>query len=88
MKNTKFNEAQIVSILKKHEGGVTAGELCRTHMISEATFYRWKAKYGGMEVSDVKKMKALEDENAKLKKIIANQSLEIYAIKDLLEKKF
>lgn len=88
MKKSRFTEAQIVAILKKHESGVKQAELCREHGISSGTLYNWKAKYGGMEVSDVQKMKALEEENSKLKRIVANMSLEIYAIKDLLEKKF
>lgn len=88
MKKTKFTEAQIVAVLKRQECGIKVSDLCRELGISDATFYNWKAKYGGMEVSDVQKMKALEEENARLKKIVANQTLEIYAIKDLLEKKF
>jgi putative transposase len=88
MKKTKFTEAQIVAVLKRHESGINQTELCRELGISSATFYNWKAKYGGMEVSDVKKMKALEEENSKMKRIIANLTLENYAIKDLLEKKF
>jgi putative transposase len=88
MKKTRFTETQIVSILKRQESGVKVSDLCRELGISDATFYNWKAKYGGMEVADVQKMKTLEEENARLKKIVANQTLEIYAIKDLLEKKF
>jgi putative transposase len=88
MKKTRFTEAQIVAILKKHESGTKLVDLCREHGISSGTFYNWKAKYGGMEVSDVQKMKAMEEENTKLKKIVANLTLENYAIKDLLEKKF
>ena len=88
MKKTRFTATQIVSILKRQESGVKVSDLCRELGISDATFYNWKAKYGGMEVADVQKMKTLEEENARLKKIVANQTLEIYAIKDLLEKKF
>ena len=88
MKKTRFTETQIVAVLKRHEAGIKVSDLSRELGISDATFYNWKAKYGGMEVTDVQKMKALEEENARLKKIVANQSLEIYAIKDLLEKKF
>jgi putative transposase len=88
MKKTRFTEMQIVAILKRHESGVKVSDLSRELGISDATFYNWKAKYGGMEVADVQKMKFLEEENSKLKKIVANQSLELYAIKDLLEKKF
>ena len=88
MKKTRFTETQIVSILKRQESGVKVSDLCRELGISDATFYNWKAKYGGMEVADVQKMKTLEEENARLKKIVANQALELYAIKDLIEKKF
>ena len=88
MKKTRFTETQIVSILKRQESGVKVSDLCRELGISDATFYNWKAKYGGMEVSDVQKMKTLEEENARLKKIVANQAMELYAIKDLIEKKF
>jgi putative transposase len=88
MKKTRFTETQIVAVLKRQEAGIKVSDLCRELGISDATFYNWKAKYGGMEVADVQKMKTLEEENARLKKIVANQTLEIYAIKDLLEKKF
>ena len=88
MKKTRFTETQIVAILKRQESGIKVSDLCRELGISDATFYNWKAKYGGMEVADVQKMKTLEEENVRLKKIVANQTLEIYAIKDLLEKKF
>jgi putative transposase len=88
MKKTRFTETQIVAVLKRQEAGIKVSDLCRELGISDATFYNWKAKYGGMEVADLQKMKSLEEENARLKKIVANQSLEIYAIKDLLEKKF
>ena len=88
MKRTKFTETQIVAVLKRQEAGIKVSDLCRELGISDATFYNWKAKYGGMEIADVQKMKTLEEENSRLKKIVANQTLEIYAIKDLLEKKF
>jgi putative transposase len=88
MKKSRFTEAQIVAILKKHESGQSQADICREHGISSGTLYNWKAKYGGMEVSDVQKMKALEEENSKMKRIIANLTLENYAIKDLIEKKF
>jgi putative transposase len=88
MKRKNFTEAQIVSIIKQQEAGRTAKELCREHSISEPTFYKWKAKYGGMEMSDVRKMKDLEEENAKLKRIVANLTLENDAIKTVLEKKY
>lgn len=88
MKKTRFSEAQIVSILHQQESGKSVKEICREHGISDATFYNWKAKYGGMEVSDVKKMKDLEEENSRLKRIVANLTLENDAIKNVLEKKF
>ncbi len=88
MKKSKFTESQIAFVLKQAETGVNVEEVCRKTGISEATFYNWKSRYGGMEASDVKRLKELEEENARLKKIVANQTLEIYAIKDLLEKKF
>jgi putative transposase len=88
MKKTRFTETQIVSILKQQEAGRPIKELAREHGISDATFYNWKAKYGGMEASDVKKMKDLEEENSRLKRIVANMTLEIDAVKTVLEKKF
>jgi putative transposase len=88
MKKTRFTETQIVSILNQQEAGRSVKEICREHGISDATFYNWKARYGGMEVSDVKKMKDLEDENARLKRIVANLTLEIDAAKYVIEKKF
>jgi len=87
MKRSKFSETQIVSILKKQEAGIKVADICREYQISEPTFYNWKSKYGGMEISDVKRMKSLEEENAKLKKMFADISLENYALKDLIEKK-
>ena len=87
MKKTRFTEAQIVKVLKQHEGGSKTSDLCRELGISEATFYNWKAKYGGMEISDVKRMKALEEENSRLKKMYADLSLVHYALKDAVEKK-
>ena len=88
MKKTRFTEAQIVSILRQQESGKAVKELCRELGISDATFYNWKAKYGGMEVSDVKRMKDLEEENGRLKRIVANLTLENDAIKTVLEKKY
>lgn len=88
MKKKRFSEAQIVSILQQQETGKSVKDVSREHGISEATFYNWKAKYGGMQVSDVKRMKDLEEENARLKRIVANQTLEIDAIKTVLEKKY
>lgn len=88
MKKSKFTESQIIGVLKEQEQGVKISELCRQHGISEATFYNWKSKYGGMNVDELKRLRELEQENARLKKIVANQSLEIDIIKDVLTKKF
>ncbi len=87
MKKTRFTEGQIVSILKSADAGMKVKDLCREHGISEATYYNWKSKYGGMEASDVKRMKELEVENAKLKRMYADLALENRAMKDLIEKK-
>lgn len=88
MKKSRFTEAQIIAILKEQEQGQKVADLCRKHGISDQTFYNWKSKYGGMDVDELKRLKDLEQENARLKKIVANQSLEIDIIKDLLKKKF
>ncbi len=87
MKRTRFTETQIVAILKKQEAGIKTSDICREHGISDATFYNWKAKYGGLQVSDVKKLKELEAENFRLKKMYAELSMENYALKDLISKK-
>ncbi|MGV4794766.1 IS3 family transposase [Rhizobium sp. F40D2] len=87
MKKQRFTEEQIIAVLKEQEAGAKAGDLCRKHGISEATFYNWKAKYGGMEVSEAKRLKALEDENARLKKLLAEQMLDAAALRELLGKK-
>lgn len=83
----KFSESQIVAAIRKQESGISTKEISRELGISEATFYNWKAKYGGMEVSDVGKMRDLEKENAELKKMFAEMSLENRALKNLIEKK-
>jgi putative transposase len=88
MKKSRFTETQIVSILQKHESGTKVSELCREFGISEQTFYNWKAKYGGMSVNELKRVKELEEENSRLKRIVANQALEIDAVKYVLEKKY
>lgn len=87
MKRSRFTETQIVSILKEVDAGMKVEEICRKHGISNATYYNWKSKYGGMEASDVKKLKELQDENAKLKQMFADLSLENAALKDLFAKK-
>lgn len=88
MKKVRFTKTQIISILKQQEAGISIRDLSREHGVSEATIYNWKAKYGGMEANEVKRMKELEEENARLKRIVANQTLEIDAIKHVLEKKY
>jgi len=88
MKRSRFSEEQIIGILKEHEAGVTVADLCRKHGMSSASFYAWKAKFGGMEVSDAKKLKSLESENAKLKRLYADAMLDNTALKDLLSKKW
>jgi len=82
----RFNEEQIIGILKQHESGVPAGELCRQHNISSATFYKWKSKFGGMNVSEAQRLKQLEAENAKLKRLLAESMLDNAALKDVLSK--
>ena len=84
----KYTEEQIIAILKELDAGAKIADLCRKHGVSDATLYKWKSKYAGMEISDVKKMKALEAENTRLKQIVAEQSLDIRALKDVLSKKF
>ena len=86
MRKSRFNEAQIIGILKEQEAGLPTVEVCRKHGISSATFYKMKAKYGGMDVSDAHKLKALEDENAKLKRLLADTMLDNVVLKDLLGK--
>ena len=88
MKRSRFSEEQIIGILKEHQAGVTAADLCRKHGVSDATFYKWRSKYGGMEVSDAKKLRALEAENAKLKKLLAEQMMDVSTLKEMLEKNF
>ena len=88
MKRSRFSEEQIIGILKQHQAGLGAKELCRKHGISDATFYKWRSKYGGMEVSDAKKLKALEAENAKLKKLLAEQLMDVSTLKEMLGKNF
>ena len=87
MKKSRFTETQIVSLLSEADAGMKVQDLCRKHGISPATYYKWKSKYGGMAASDLKRIKELETENAKLKRMYADLSLENDALKDLLEKK-
>ncbi len=85
MKRTRYSEEQIIGILAEHEAGAKSADLCRKHGMSEGTFYNWKAKYGGMTVSDAKRLKALEDENARLKKLLAEQMLDGEAEKQMIQ---
>jgi putative transposase len=84
----RLSEEQIIGILKEQEGGLTAGDVCHRHGISEATFYNWKAKFGGMDVSEARKLKALEVENARLKRMVADLHLDIEILKDVNSKKW
>jgi putative transposase len=86
MKGSRFSEEQIIGILREHEVGATTAEVCRRHGIADATFYKWKAKYGGLEVSEARRLKSLEDENRRLKKLLAEAMLDNAALKDLLGK--
>ena len=88
MKRSRFTEYQIIGMLKKHEAGVAVADLCRKHGVSSASLYKWKAKYGGMDVSEAKKLRALEDEKSKLKRLLADAMLDNSALKDLLGKKW
>ena len=88
MKRSRFTEAQIIGILREQEAGVSVLDLCRKHGLSSPTFYKWKAKYGGLDVSEARRLKALEDENAKLKRMLADAMLDNVALKDLLGKKW
>jgi len=88
MKRSRFSEEQIIGVLKEHELGAKTADLCRKHGISEASFYNWKSKFGGMEVSEARRLKALEGENARLKRLLADAMLDNAALKDLLSKKW
>jgi putative transposase len=88
MKRSRFSEEQIIGLLKEQEAGAATADLCRRHCISSATFYKWKAKYGGLDVSEARRLKALEDENARLKKLLAESMLNEAALRDLLGKKW
>jgi putative transposase len=86
MKRARFSEAQIIEVLKEAEAGSKVAELCRRHGISDATFYTWRSKYGGLEVSEMRRLRQLEEENRRLKSIVADQALDIRALKDVLAK--
>ncbi len=88
MRRSRFSEEQIVGILKEQEAGAPTAELCRRHGISEQTFYTWKKKYGGMDVSEARRLKQLEDENGRLKRLVADQALDNVMLRELLRKNF
>ncbi len=88
MKRTRFSEEQIIGVLKEQESGLATAEVCRRHGISPATFYKWKSKYGGLEVSEAKRLKSLEEENSRLKKLLAEAMLDNAVLKDLASKKW
>ncbi len=86
MKRSRFMQEQVIAVLKEHQAGAAVADLCRKHGISDATFYTWRSKYGGMEVSDAKRLRALEDENGWLKRLLAESMLDVSTLKDLLAK--
>ena len=86
MKRSRYTEEQIIGILKQHEAGVKTADLCREHGISEATFYNWKSKYGGMDVSEAQRLRQMEDENRRLKALVADLSLDREALKAVIRK--
>jgi putative transposase len=88
MKGKKFTDEQIIAVLKEAEAGATIKDVCRRHGISEQSFYRWKAKYGGMEISDARRLRSLEDENRRLKHLVADLTLDNQALKAVLSKKW
>jgi putative transposase len=88
MRRSKFSEEQIIGILKEHEAGLPAAEICRKYGISDATFYKWRSRFGGMEVSDARKLKALEDENRRLKTLLAESMLDVATLREMLGKNF
>lgn len=88
MKRSRFTEAQIIGVLREHESGHPTADVCRRHGISSATFYKWKAKYGGLDVSEARRLRTLEDENAKLKNLLAEAVLDNSMLKDIAAKKW
>ncbi len=88
MKGKRHSEEQIIAVIKESEAGMKTADLCRKHGISDATFYKWKSKFGGMEVSEAKRLRSLEDENRRLKQIVADQALDIQALKAMNSKNF
>lgn len=88
MKRSRYTEEQILGILTEHRAGLAAAELCRKHGISEATLYNWRSKYGGLEVSDARRLRSLEEENRKLKKLLAESALDVATLKEMLAKNF
>ena len=88
MRKSRFSEEQIIGILKEHQAGMSVADLCRKHGISDATLYTWRSKYGGMEVSDARKLKALEDENRRLKKLLAESVLDVATLREMMGKNF
>jgi putative transposase len=88
MRKSRFSDEQIIGILKEHQAGLSAAELCRRHGISDATFYKWRSRFGGMEVSDAKRLRALEEENGKLKRLLADAMLDVSTLREMLGKSF
>ena len=88
MRRSRFSDEQIIGILKEHQAGMSVAELCRKHGISDATFYKWRSKFGGMEVSEAKRLRTLEDENARLKKLLAESMMDVSTLREMLGKNF